>query len=85
MKLDKRAITKFIKNALAEDVGYGDHTSLSTVPADAMEKAKLLVKDEGILAGFELAKMIFKIIDKYLTVKALIKEGKPVKYGLPFM
>lgn len=81
MKLDKRAITKFIKAALAEDVGDGDHTSLSTVPVDAIGKAKLLVKDEGILAGVELAKMIFKIVDKDLKVQVLIKDGKPIKYG----
>lgn len=81
MILDKRAIRKFIKSALAEDVGDGDHTSLSTVPADAIGKAKLLVKDNGILAGIELAKMIFKIVDKDLKVKVLIKDGKPIKYG----
>ena len=81
MELDKRAITKFIKNALAEDVGDGDHTSLSTIPAEAVGKARLLVKDNGILAGVELAKMIFKAVDKNLKVKVLIKDGKPVKYG----
>ena len=75
MKLDKRAITKFIKAALAEDVGDGDHTSLATVPAEATGKAKLLLKDEGTLAGVELAKMIFKIVDKDLKVKVLIKDG----------
>jgi nicotinate-nucleotide pyrophosphorylase (carboxylating) len=81
MEIDKRAIRKFIKNALAEDVGDGDHTSLSTIPADAMGKARLLVKDNGILAGVELAKMIFSAVDKDLKVKVLIKDGKPVKFG----
>jgi nicotinate-nucleotide pyrophosphorylase (carboxylating) len=81
MEIDKRAIRKFIKNALAEDIGDGDHTSLSTIPADAMGKARLLVKDTGILAGVELAKMIFKAVDKDLKVKVLIKDGKPIKYG----
>lgn len=81
MEIDKRAIRKFIKNALAEDVGDGDHTSLSTIPADAMGKARLLVKDNGILAGVELAKMIFSAVDKDLKVKVLIKDGKPIKFG----
>ncbi|WP_229251089.1 carboxylating nicotinate-nucleotide diphosphorylase [Emticicia sp. BO119] len=81
MEIDKRAINKFIKNALAEDIGDGDHTSLSTIPADAMGKARLLVKDNGILAGVELAKMIFKAVDKDLKVKALIKDGAPIKFG----
>ncbi len=81
MEIDKRTIRKFIKNALAEDVGDGDHTSLSTIPADATGKARLLVKDNGILAGVELAKMIFKAVDKDLKVKVAIKDGKPIKYG----
>ncbi|RYU97748.1 carboxylating nicotinate-nucleotide diphosphorylase [Emticicia agri] len=81
MEIDKRAINKFIKNALAEDVGDGDHTSLSTIPAEAMGKARLLVKDNGILAGVELAKMIFKAVDKDLKVKVLIKDGAPIKFG----
>jgi nicotinate-nucleotide pyrophosphorylase (carboxylating) len=81
MTLDKQSIRKFIKNALAEDVGDGDHTSLSTIPVDAIGKAKLLVKDNGILAGVELAKMIFKIVDKSLKIKVLIKDGEPIKYG----
>lgn len=81
MEIDKRALNKFIKNALAEDVGDGDHTSLSTIPADALGKARLLVKDNGILAGVELAKMIFKAVDKDLKVKVLIKDGAPIKFG----
>lgn len=81
MEIDKREIRRFIKNALAEDVGDGDHTSLSTIPADATGKARLLIKDNGILAGVELAKMIFKAVDKDLKVKVLIKDGTPVKFG----
>lgn len=79
--LTKANLRKFIKSALAEDVGDGDHTSLSTVPADAVGKARLLVKDNGILAGVELAKMIFKIVDKDLKIKVLKKDGQPIKYG----
>jgi nicotinate-nucleotide pyrophosphorylase (carboxylating) len=81
MEIDKRALNRFIKNALAEDVGDGDHTSLSTIPADAIGKARLLVKDNGILAGVELAKMIFRAVDKDLKVKVLMKDGAPIKFG----
>ena len=79
--LSKSALRKFIKAALAEDVGDGDHTSLSTIPADSKGKARLIVKDSGILAGIELAKLIFKTVDKDLKIKVLIKDGTPVKYG----
>ena len=54
-------IQHFIKEALQEDLGYGDHTSLATVPASATGSASLLVKDTGVLAGVELAKAIFSI------------------------
>ncbi len=53
--MNKKIIDLFIKNAIAEDVGDGDHTSLSTIPATTQGKAKLIVKEDGILAGVELA------------------------------
>ena len=81
MEFDKHTIKKFIEIALAEDVGDGDHTSLSTIPADAVGKAKLLVKDKGILAGVALAKMIFEAVDKDLQVEELINDGQAVQYG----
>lgn len=81
MELDKHAIKKFIEIALAEDIGDGDHTSLSTIPAGTMGKAKLLVKDKGILAGVVLAKMIFEAVDKDLKMEELITDGQPVQYG----
>ncbi|WP_259017208.1 carboxylating nicotinate-nucleotide diphosphorylase [Emticicia fluvialis] len=81
MELNKDTIKQFIATALVEDVGDGDHTSLSTIPADAFGKAKLLVKDEGILAGVELAKMIFEAVDKNLQVEVLMNDGQPVQYG----
>jgi len=64
--LDKLLIDQFILSSLNEDVGDGDHTSLATIPAGTQGKAKLLVKDEGILAGVELALEIFKIVDARL-------------------
>jgi nicotinate-nucleotide pyrophosphorylase (carboxylating) len=70
-----------IKNAIREDIGDGDHTSLSCIPADAEGKAKLLVKDEGIIAGVEFAKLVFKYIDANLKVETFINDGEKVKYG----
>ncbi|HEY0177475.1 MAG TPA: nicotinate-nucleotide diphosphorylase (carboxylating), partial [Pedobacter sp.] len=61
--MDKKLIDLFIKNAIAEDLGDGDHTSLSTIPSDATGKAKLIVKEDGILAGVELAMEIFNQVD----------------------
>jgi len=79
--LDKELIHQFINNALSEDVGDGDHTSLATIPADAAGKAKLLVKDEGILAGVELAAEIFHVVDPNLKLNVFLQDGTPVKYG----
>lgn len=70
-----------ITNAIREDIGDGDHTSLSCIPADAQGKAKLLVKDEGIIAGVEFAKMVFAYVDKDLQIETLINDGEKVKYG----
>ncbi|WP_442265642.1 carboxylating nicotinate-nucleotide diphosphorylase [Tenacibaculum sp. ZS6-P6] len=70
-----------IANAIREDIGEGDHTSLSCIPADATGKAKLLVKDEGVIAGVEFAKQVFAYVDKDLKVETLINDGEKVKYG----
>lgn len=70
-----------IENAIREDVGDGDHSSLACIPTDAMGKAKLLVKDQGILAGVEFAKMVFNYVDPTLEVEVLINDGTTVKYG----
>jgi len=77
--LDKELIHHFIIEALKEDVGDGDHTSLSTIPADSTGRAKLLVKDEGILAGVELALEIFKIVDADLKVNVFLTDGAVIK------
>lgn len=79
--MDKQIIDLFIKNAVAEDLGDGDHTSLSTIPADALGQAKLIIKEDGILAGVELALQIFEFIDSNLTVEVLMQDGEAVKYG----
>ncbi|MEQ7800250.1 carboxylating nicotinate-nucleotide diphosphorylase [Pedobacter sp. ASV1-7] len=79
--MDKLIINQFIKNAIAEDLGDGDHTSLSTIPANAQGKAKLLIKEDGIIAGVELAQEIFKQVDANLKIEVLINDGAAVKYG----
>lgn len=79
--MDKHIIDLFIKNAIAEDLGDGDHTSLSTIPAGALGKAKLLIKEEGVLAGVELALEIFNQVDKDLKIEVFIEDGAHVKYG----
>lgn len=70
-----------IENAIREDVGPGDYSSLACIPADAKGKAKLLVKEDGIIAGVEFAKMIFNYVDTNLKVDTFIEDGTPVKYG----
>ena len=79
--LEPSYIKKFIQTALAEDVGDGDHTSLSTIPATATGRAKLLVKEDGMLAGVTLATMIFEEVDKALEVKVLLEDGSTIKKG----
>jgi nicotinate-nucleotide pyrophosphorylase (carboxylating) len=79
--LNKETIDLFIKNAIAEDLGDGDHTSLSTIPADAQGRAKLIIKEDGILAGVELALAIFQEVDKELITEVFIRDGSEVKYG----
>ena len=70
-----------IANAVREDIGDGDHTSLSCIPAAAQGKAKLLVKDEGIIAGVAFAKQVFEYVDTDLKVEIFIKDGEKVKFG----
>jgi nicotinate-nucleotide pyrophosphorylase (carboxylating) len=81
MEILKEDLIAFIKNALHEDIREGDHTSNSTVPENAQGKARLLVKDKGIVAGVELAELIFKTVDPHLKVEVLIKDGEPIGYG----
>jgi len=79
--LDKQIIDLFIKNALAEDLGDGDHTSLSTIPAGSNGKAQLIIKEAGILAGVELALQIFNHVDPNLIVEEKLHDGEHVNYG----
>ena len=77
----KKDLNKFIKDALDEDIGEGDHTSLATMPKSSKNKAALLVKDNGIIAGVTLAKKIFNHIDTNLNLRILINDGEKVKDG----
>ncbi|EHQ29873.1 carboxylating nicotinate-nucleotide diphosphorylase [Mucilaginibacter paludis] len=79
--MDIPAIRKLIASYLAEDVGDGDHTSLATIAAGTQGKAKLLVKENGILAGVSLAVEAFNVIDPALSVELFLKDGDPVKTG----
>lgn len=74
-------IDLIISNAIREDVGDGDHSSLACIPSTAQGKAKLLVKDKGIIAGVEFAKKVFQYVDKELKVETFISDGERVKYG----
>jgi len=74
-------IDEIIKNAFKEDVGEGDHSTLSCVPEKAQGVAKLLVKDTGVIAGVELAQKIFHSFDPDLKIEVFIKDGEKVKFG----
>ena len=77
----EKEIELIIKNAIREDVGDGDHSSLACIPENATGKAKLLVKDEGILAGVDFAKRVFACVDPEMNLDVRIKDGKPIKKG----
>jgi nicotinate-nucleotide pyrophosphorylase (carboxylating) len=79
--LSEEKINDFITSALKEDVGDGDHSSLSSIPSNAVNKARLIIKGDGIIAGLSLALMIFEKVDPSLKVELLLKDGQPVKYG----
>ncbi|GAB4338107.1 MAG: carboxylating nicotinate-nucleotide diphosphorylase [Flammeovirgaceae bacterium] len=79
--ITEQSLKTFIVSALQEDVGDGDHSSLSSVPADAIGKARLLVKDTGVLAGVEAALAIFKEVDADFQLEVIIKDGSEVKKG----
>ena len=77
----KDELQLLISNAIREDVGDGDHSSLACIPESAQGKAKLYVKDEGIIAGVEFAKMIFNYVDPRMVIETFIEDGSAVKYG----
>lgn len=74
-------LEEFIEQCLREDLGDGDHSALACIPDDAMGRAQLLVKDNGIIAGVELAELIFKKVDQRFEMTILMADGSPVKKG----
>ena len=81
MKSKEELIDDLLTLAFAEDVGDGDHTTLSTIPADEMGCQKLIIKEEGILAGVEIARMVFNKFDPSLKMQVMINDGAYVKPG----
>ncbi len=81
MNQEKELIERLIDLAFAEDIGEGDHTTLSCIPPTAMGKSKLLIKEAGILAGIEIAKAVFHRFDSSLKVEVFIPDGAEVKPG----
>nr|WP_262905003.1 carboxylating nicotinate-nucleotide diphosphorylase [Hymenobacter pini] len=79
--LTPEALDAFIRTALAEDVGDGDHSALSAIPAEARNRAQLLIKDAGVLAGVELAQRIFRTVDADLRVEPRLADGARVQHG----
>lgn len=75
------ALKEFIKDALREDIGEGDHSTLSTIPAKLEQKARCIIKQDCIVAGVELAEFIFKTFDKNMSVEVFIKDGEAAKVG----
>lgn len=76
-----KEIQLIIANAIREDVGDGDHSSLACIPETAVGRAKLLVKDNGIIAGVEFAKQVFTYVDKNIKVETLVEDGSEVTHG----
>ncbi len=80
-QLDRKELDTFIHNALAEDIKDGDHTSLACIPPTAIGDAKLLVKENGILAGVDVGLRIFEIVDPNLEIDVRIKDGSKIEKG----
>ncbi len=78
---NKDLFEAFLETALQEDLGDGDHSSLACIPADARGKAKLIIKDEGIIAGLEVASLIFRRIDPGLKMEFHLRDGDRIKPG----
>ena len=79
--IKKEKVLPFIKNALEEDIQEGDHSSLACIPNNKVGRAKLLIKENGIIAGIELAKWIFEHIDPSIKVQTHLEDGHTVKKG----
>lgn len=81
METYAQMLDRFIKQGLAEDIGQGDHTSMACIPSTRVSKARLLVKEDGVISGIEVAKQIFKEVASGSDVEVLIQDGSIVKPG----
>lgn len=81
MKTRDELIEDLLNLAFAEDIGDGDHTTLSTIPADAMGRSRLIIKENGILAGVEVAEKVLHKVDPSIKMTVFIKDGAEVKKG----
>lgn len=81
MKTRDELIEDLLNLAFAEDVGDGDHTTLSTIPADAIGRSRLIIKEDGILAGVEIAEKVLHKVDPSIKMEVFIKDGAEVKKG----
>lgn len=77
----QQEIDGIIRNAIREDVGDGDHSSLACIPESAEGRAKLLVKDSGVIAGIDFAKQVFAYVDPKLQLEILVEDGAEIKFG----
>ncbi len=77
----QKAINNLIRRALEEDIGDGDHTSLACIPESASGKARLIIKDSGIIAGLNVARAVFNIVDPEIELTMFLKDGDSVKMG----
>lgn len=81
MKTNEELIDELLDLSFAEDVGDGDHTTLSTIPADAMGRSRLIIKQKGILSGVEIARKVLSKVDPSIRMEVLIKDGSEVDKG----
>ena len=79
--MESDLLDKFIESALVEDIGDGDHTSLATIPSSLKGNARLLVKQNGVIAGIDIARKVFRKLDNYIVFEPLMSDGKTVKPG----
>ncbi len=81
MKTTDQLIDDLLELAFAEDIGDGDHTTLSTIPSDAMGRSRLIIKEDGILAGVDMARKVFEKLDPSIKMEVMIEDGAKVKKG----
>ena len=79
--LTQETLDAYILSAIKEDVGDGDHSSLASIPADCQSRAKLIIKDQGTLAGIKAAERVFTLVDSNLKIDFKLKDGDAVKFG----